>query len=180
MYIYILKLEKGKYYVGKTNNPLFRLKDHFDANGSKWTQKYKPIEILELIPNCDSYDEDKYTQKYMDKFGIDNVRGGSFCEEILSDSNRKTLNQMNKSVNDQCFKCGKKGHFAKDCHVENKRINFTYSDYTSSSSSSDDDSYSSEEDEETRKKYRCFRCQRKGHYATHCFAKTNINGYPLK
>lgn len=38
VYIYILQLEKGKYYVGKTNNPKFRINNHFDSNGSVWTQ----------------------------------------------------------------------------------------------------------------------------------------------
>jgi len=34
MYIYILKLEKGKYYVGKSNKLNKRLEDHFDSYGS--------------------------------------------------------------------------------------------------------------------------------------------------
>ena len=62
VFIYTLKLIQGKYYVGKTNNPSFRLDNHFNSNGSAWTMKYKPIELLDLIPNCDKYDEDKYTQ----------------------------------------------------------------------------------------------------------------------
>jgi len=80
VFIYALKLSQGKYYVGKTTNPSFRLDNHFNSNGSAWTMKYKPIKLLELIPNCDRYDEDKYTRKYMDKYGIDNVRGGSFVQ----------------------------------------------------------------------------------------------------
>ncbi len=65
LYIYILELEQNKFYVGKTNNPNFRLQDHFNSNGSVWTKKYKPIKLLELIPNSDDYDEDKYTRIYM-------------------------------------------------------------------------------------------------------------------
>jgi len=78
IYIYVLQLEKGKYYIGKTKNPHFRLESHFNLDGSEWKKLYKPIKILELISNCDDYDEDKYTRIYMDKYGIDNVRGGSF------------------------------------------------------------------------------------------------------
>ena len=115
VFIYILQLEEGKYYVGKTSNPTFRLQNHFTCNGSSWTKKYKPQSILELIPNCDNYDEDKYTIKYMEKYGINNVRGGSFCEIKLSDNNLITLNQMINSVTDKCFICGKDDHFAKDC-----------------------------------------------------------------
>jgi len=75
--IYVLKLEKGKYYVGKTNNPRFRLENH-KPNGSQWTKLYKPLELIEIKPNCDDSDQDKITLQYMDKYGIDNVRGGSF------------------------------------------------------------------------------------------------------
>lgn len=80
VYIYVLELVDNKYYVGKTDNPQFRLESHFNSNGAAWTKKYKPINIIELIPNCDDYDEDKYTLKYMEKYGINNVRGGSFVK----------------------------------------------------------------------------------------------------
>ena len=66
VFIYTLKLEQGKYYVGKTNNPEFRIENHFNSNGSEWTKKYKPLKILEIIPNCDDYDEDKFTRQYME------------------------------------------------------------------------------------------------------------------
>ena len=78
VYIYTLKLKQGKYYVGKTSHPNFRIESHFNSEGSGWTKMYNPIKILEIIPNCDDYDEDKYTKIYMDKYGIDNVRGGSY------------------------------------------------------------------------------------------------------
>lgn len=94
VFIYLLQLEKNKYYVGKTTNPKLRLDKHFTSNGSFWTKKYKPINILEIIPNCDDYDEDKFTIKYMEKYGINNVRGGSFCQIKLSDINISTLKQM--------------------------------------------------------------------------------------
>lgn len=52
LYIYVLKLTNNKYYIGKTLNPDFRLYSHFDSNGSIWTTKYKPISVIEIIPNC--------------------------------------------------------------------------------------------------------------------------------
>ena len=43
VYIYVLALEKNKYYIGKTSNPQFRLESHFSATGSEWTKLYKPF-----------------------------------------------------------------------------------------------------------------------------------------
>jgi hypothetical protein len=115
VYIYVLELVDNKYYIGKTNNPQFRLESHFNSNGSAWTKKYKPKNIIELIPNCDDYDEDKYTLKYMEKYGINNVRGGSFCEIKLNEQNIMVIKKMINSSTDKCYICGNNNHFAKDC-----------------------------------------------------------------
>ncbi len=107
--IYILKLQKNKYYIGKTNNINIRLEDHFNSCGSEWTKKYKPLRIIEKIQNCDDYDEDKYTLKYMDKYGVENVRGGSFCRIQLSHDNLNTIKQMLHGTNNKCYRCGREG-----------------------------------------------------------------------
>lgn len=125
LFIYILQLEKGKYYVGKTTNPNFRLNNHFNNDGSEWTKKYKPIRLIELKPNCDNYDEDKITRQYMDKYGIHNVRGGSFVSLKLDNETINFLEKMSNGTNDKCFNCGKKGHFVKDC-IESQCYNVDY------------------------------------------------------
>ena len=84
--IYVLKLQGNKYYVGKTTNPTYRLDDHFSEGGSAWTKKYKPISIHELQPDKPDTDEQIVTQKYMQKYGIDNVRGGPWCKINLSEA----------------------------------------------------------------------------------------------
>lgn len=108
LYIYILELDENKYYIGKTTNANFGLETHFNVGGSAWTIKYKPIKLIELIAGCDNFDEDKYTLKYMEKFGIENVRGGSFCHIKLSQENINTINKMitssNKSIDNDINK----------------------------------------------------------------------------
>lgn len=199
VFIYILQLEREKYYIGKTQNTSFRLEKHFTSNGSAWTKKYKPISVLEIIPNCDDYDEDKHTIKYMEKYGVNNVRGGSFCEIKLSDNNRITLNQMIKSVTDKCYICGKDDHFANNCKknsIKNEKIptiniNEKCDCPTSYFSShrrgkcmlNNITSYFDDENEDIdklliyEKDACCFRCGRQNHYEASCYASKHIKGY---
>ena len=90
--IYVLKLKNNKYYVGKTTNPTYRLKDHFSEGGSAWSKKYKPITVHELRPDCSDSDEQIVTQEYMKKYGIENVRGGLGVKCLYP---RKPLNLYN-------------------------------------------------------------------------------------
>lgn len=114
--IYILECEDKKYYIGKTNNEIDRIESHFSNRGSYWTKKYKPIQVLKKYNNCDNYDEDKYTIKMMSKYGIENVRGGSFTSVILSENEINILNKMIRGNKDVCYNCGKDSHFIMNCN----------------------------------------------------------------
>lgn len=154
--IYILKLENNKWYVGKTRNLEERIKEHFlrprlgehfsCSFSSSFTKKYKPLSLHESIENCDDFDEEKYTLKYMQKYGINNVRGGPYTSIVLSEDTVSHIEKSLSASSDKCFKCGEKGHFAKDCKEEDE-----------------------DEDEIT-----CFNCGLKGHLYTECYRKKSV------
>lgn len=97
--IYVLLLEHGKYFIGYTENQDIKLNDIFSHNHSLWTTLHKPIKCLELIPNCDELDINKITKKYMLKYGIQNVRGGSYSKLELKDWQIQGLKNEFKSIN---------------------------------------------------------------------------------
>jgi predicted GIY-YIG superfamily endonuclease len=63
--IYILKLKNNKYYVGKSNDPQKRFKEHISGNGSSFTKKYKPISIEKIIPLATKYVRKSYAFSYL-------------------------------------------------------------------------------------------------------------------
>ena len=118
VYIYVLKCKKNKYYVGKTYNPYFRLDNHFKEGGSIWTKMYKPLKVMKLIKDCSKYDEDKYVLEYMEKYDIDNVRGGTYSQIKLTDDQIHSITKQMVSANDMCKRCLRKGHFVKNCYAK--------------------------------------------------------------
>ena len=196
--VYVLKLKKGKYYVGKTEQANFRLRSHFNGEGSNWTRKYKPVKVEKLIPNCDAFDEDKYTKKCMAKYGIESVRGGSFCKMILDESDYVTLRKELYSAQDKCFNCGGH-HFIKDCPqgkgysseesecdeigvwecVVCERQYNTPKEVSNCTCPGIDRSLWHNENKKRARGGKCTRCLRDTHYANKCYAKTDINGFLL-
>ena len=187
-FIYVLQLEENKFYVGKTETPDKRLNCHKSGNGSAWTKKYKPIKTIELFEG-DKYDDDKYVFKYMDKYGIENVRGGSFSKVNLTKIQLACLEHINKASSDRCFKCNQPGHFSSRCHHHrHKEFLEASSEFESADEINIESEYTeeySEEDSEEEyiysyKKGSCYRCGRQGHFASNCFAIKHIKGYYLK
>jgi hypothetical protein len=114
--VYVLRLSSGKYYVGKTDDVNHRFQQHLNGSGgASWRRKYRPIAIEKTIPNVSPFEEDKVTKEYMNIYGIDNVRGGSYVTEVLDVDQRYSLIKEIWQANGCCTRCGRKGHFVKDC-----------------------------------------------------------------
>lgn len=113
--IYTLRLENNKYYVGKTYDINNRLLNHENHEGSTWTRKYPVVELMEIVEHASIYDEDKYTLIYMEKYGLDNVRGGSYNQLVLTKEQISYIKKCINMANDKCYNCNNVGHYGKNC-----------------------------------------------------------------
>ncbi len=121
--IYILLLENNNYYVGKTNREGDeRILEHFAGNGSKFTQKYKPLKVLHKINDNSKYAELNHTLDTMEKYGIDNVRGNTFTNIELSYFEKKFIIDLINSKKNACYNCGQKGHFRNKCPKKTVKV----------------------------------------------------------
>ena len=84
-------------------------------------------------------------------YGIDNVRGGSYCQVNLNAEQRKLLETELNSVDNKCYNCHKIGHMAAKCPEKSfTKINQI-----------------------------CRRCLRSNHSIESCYASMNIYGEPI-
>jgi predicted GIY-YIG superfamily endonuclease len=116
-HIYFIKLKEGKYYIGKTKNIERRYDEHITGNGSGWTKRYKPISLIKTIKSTSYFDEDKYVKEYMAKYGIDNVRGGSYSNIVLDKNSLEVLEKEIRHSKNECMRCGRDTHFINDCYA---------------------------------------------------------------
>ena len=99
-----------------------KIEEHFKNGGSQWTKMYKPLSVVKVIPNCDDYDEDAYTLRYMNKYGIENVRGGQFVRLEIPKEELKFIKSSFRSSGNLCFRCGKSGHFIANCNQNDNYV----------------------------------------------------------
>jgi predicted GIY-YIG superfamily endonuclease len=195
--IYILKLQGGRYYIGKSDNVSKRYEQHLNGIGSSWTKKYRPISVYKIIPNASAFDEDKYTKEYMSKYGMDKVRGGSYVKVELDDFEKQSINTEIWGAKDLCRQCGRAGHFVKDCYAtKDVSGNAIYEEEESSEEEEweygceyCDRTFTTEygcrvhqkscKSVDTKKEGACYRCGRNGHYSPECYASRHVKGYSL-
>ena len=67
MFIYVLQLKHGCFYVGKSDNPYKRLTQHKNGRGSAWTRLHKPIRMVKKIKMTSTLQEDQITEEWMKK-----------------------------------------------------------------------------------------------------------------
>jgi predicted GIY-YIG superfamily endonuclease len=127
-HVYVLQLagdrvREAYFYVGSTLSPTRRLDDHRHGRGAAWTRLHVPLEgaasvfplAVGTTPERMRLDEDTKTKELMLAYGIDAVRGGSYCTPILSEDVVSELQRSLVHATNRCFRCGKEGHFITAC-----------------------------------------------------------------
>lgn len=131
-YVYVLRLEHSKFYVGASANVVTRVFHHMDANknGTAWTKEHQPIGgmryingSVELVPACidaiypmlSPADEAWITLAYMERYGLENVRGGPWCSPIIAEHIKATIKAIIDGCSNVCYRCLESGHFANEC-----------------------------------------------------------------
>jgi cellular nucleic acid-binding protein len=145
--IYVLELQCAKFYVGRTTNLEARWAEHLKGQGSSWTRRYPVVRLVETRPLNKMFDEDVVTKEYMLKYGIENVRGGSFCTIWLSEPVERQLTTELRAATNACYRCGQVGHYANQCRQCARCGQAGCTDCP---------------------RLKCYRCGRQGHYATRC------------
>jgi predicted GIY-YIG superfamily endonuclease len=116
--IYVLNLEGGRIYVGKSKDystALSRIERHKNKTGSAWTREHPVVSVLEIFITNDVGAEEATTLRYVIDRGIDLVRGGSTCELNLSGASKEFYSKAIASATNKCYTCGLAYHFANEC-----------------------------------------------------------------
>jgi predicted GIY-YIG superfamily endonuclease len=187
--LYILQLEDDKWYVGKTDDVHKRFQQHLNGKGSIWTKQHTPNRIIETRPITSIHDETNVTKDLMKKYGIDNVRGGAYCQTILPEHVIQTIKHELNSGNDKCYNCGMKGHFANNCpsinqeespeEVEVWGCSHCSREFDSLFGAIVHERSCKTKNVQKQQSTSCYRCGRPGHYSPECYARTHKNGYTL-
>lgn len=135
-YIYVLQLISERYYVGRTANILTRIEQHFTGRGAKYTKKYKPLKVIQVIRELSKDDERNKTIEIMKKYGWEKVRGSCWCSIEISKPNyidnnicwldNKKIDIINKNINVESSNAEMESPMLKMLKSKNPNANYPF------------------------------------------------------
>lgn len=107
--LYVPRLARGKWYVGTTGqSPRQRLATHERGAGSAWTRAH-PVEAMvhtEDVPAATAgILETAKTLELMGRHGVGNVRGGSYCQRVLTLAQTEDVERQLRHNDGSCLRC---------------------------------------------------------------------------
>jgi predicted GIY-YIG superfamily endonuclease len=186
--IYVLQLEYGKFYVGYTERENGeRFLEHFSNEGAEWTKKYKPIQLLEWREGTKD-DENAVTLELMLELGWFNVRGGKWCKVNMTSPPNELTTYVPPNVKSAIKSAMAKIQPPKDTKVLPNQINKFKPAVAPKTQIQQQKiqimppktkAQPPKTKIQSQKSNACFRCGRAGHWASDCYAKTNVNNEEL-
>lgn len=172
--LYVLRLQDDCWYVGTTNDLQRRVSDHSRGQGAAWTKAHPVIKLYESMPCPDPLLEDYKTKEYMRRYGMDKVRGGTYCQIRLNEQQVEALTQEFRMADGQCLNCGG-DHYIHACPEpkskgKGRAHNGQRVAKTASPAKKSDPS----------DRALCIRCGRNNHTVDTCYANTRRDGTPLR
>lgn len=159
-FIYTLRCQKDKYYIGKTYNVQIEYNEHLDGTFCDITKEYKPYDIECILEVDDNISLEIVIAKYLNRYGSSNI--------YFHETDKKTIKRLRKEDNKKCI-CDKE-HWLVECELNQKDkfwtnvLNRVVNKLTTN----------------FKKSGICYRCGRYGHEVDECYARTHIEGHDLE
>lgn len=119
--VYVIVLDNGKRYVGKSENIPTRIQQHKHGNGSAWCKQNGTVTLWQdtaITPMLDDLNvwEQTETIAQMIEHGCNNVRGWEFTScNLLTKLECELFERLARASLNACRTCGYNGHYANQC-----------------------------------------------------------------
>ena len=100
VHVYVLELEDGRFYVGRTQRTFQRFEQHVTGRGARWTRLHPVKDLHAFHPNMNEDDEDRITLRDDAHPRHRQGRGGSWARLTLSAKDRLEIERQLSSHRD--------------------------------------------------------------------------------
>jgi hypothetical protein len=116
--VYLLRLEHGKWYVGKSTDIVSRIISHRAGSDVAWVRAHPMLDYSILGVDNEGHMEDNKTIDEMYARGWRNVRGGMYCQMELTAAHQDDIRRRMCSLRNLCYACARpmtRDHIASRC-----------------------------------------------------------------